>query len=399
MKPINRTYSTERQNCLVKTSTPVYFISFITLGLFASILGPTLPNLAENTSTSLSDIGLLFTARSLGYIIGSLQGGRAFDRFPGHILLASILIILGSVISFIPLVNWIWILIALIFLLGIGEAILDVGVNLLIVWKYRGKAGPFLNALHFCFGIGAFLSPILVAQAILITGEINWAFWFLSFFAFPIALWFLQPKSPKPTNNNCSNHRDQKNLFFVVIVATLFTLYVGAEVSYGGWIFTFTTEQGLGDSTSAAYLTSAFWGALTIGRLLGIPLANHMRPQKIIFFDLIGCLISLGVILFFANNYLAIWVGTLGLGLSMASFFPTMMAFAEKRIDLNGQITRWFFFAAGIGGMVLPWLFGILFESIGALQAMWAIMIDLILALGLFGLGNLLLKKNLTNIS
>jgi MFS transporter, FHS family, Na+ dependent glucose transporter 1 len=396
MKFFNQTHSTEYQNHPLKTGTFVYFISFITLGLFASILGPTLPYLAKNTSTSLSEIGLLFTARSLGYIVGALQGGNAFDRFPGHKLLAAILISLGVVGTLIPFVYWIWILIALIFLLGIGEAVLDIGVNLLIVWKYRGKAAPFLNALHFCFGIGAFLSPIFVAQAILITGKINWAFWLLLFLALPIALWFLQIKSPEPTNNNDNNDPQPQNLFLVIMVATLFTLYVGAEVSYGGWIFTFTTEQGLGNSTSAAYLTSAFWGALTLGRLLGIPIANRINPKKIILFDLIGCLICLGIILFFQDNYLAIWVGTIGLGFAMASYFPTMMAFAERRIDLSGQITRWFFFAAGIGGMVLPWLFGILFESLGAIPAMWAIMIDLIIALTLFGLGNLVLDKNPT---
>jgi len=37
-----------------------------------------------------------------------------------------------------------------------------------------------MNALHFFFGVGAFVSPIIVAQAILMTGDITWAYWVLA---------------------------------------------------------------------------------------------------------------------------------------------------------------------------------------------------------------------------
>ena len=372
--------------------TLVYFASFITLGLFTSILGPTLPGLAENTNTRLSEIGILFTARSLGYMFGSLRGGKAFDRFSGHYLLATVLIFLGCVVVIVPLIHRLWLLASLLFLLGIGEAGLDVGVNLMMVWAHRGRAGPFLNALHFFFGIGAFLSPIIVAQVLIMSGNITGAFWSLTFFAFPIALWLLRIKSPDLHQNNHDYNDDQQNLFLVLLISTLFVLYVGAEVSFGGWIFTYTVSLGLGDSTTAAYMTSAFWGALTVGRLFGIPLSGRVSPRKILLIDLMGCLFCLSIVLFFPNSYLAIWVGTIGLGLFMASFYPTVLAFAEKRIVLSGQITRWFFFASGIGGMILPWLFGILFETTSPQWAMRAIMIDLLLALVLFVVGISMLK-------
>jgi len=43
---------------------------------------------------------------------------------------------------------------------------------------------------------------------------------------------------------------------------------VGVEVAYGGWIFTYAVKVfGMGE-TEADYLSSAFWGAITLGRLL-----------------------------------------------------------------------------------------------------------------------------------
>jgi FHS family Na+ dependent glucose MFS transporter 1 len=175
---------------------------------------------------------------------------------------------------------------------------------------------------------------------------------------------------------------------FVALIATLLFLYVGAEVSFGGWIYTYATALGLGSETSAAYLTSAFWGALTVGRLLAIPVAGRLRPRRFILIDLLGCIISLGIILLFAQSYAATWIGTIGLGLSMASFFPTMLAYAARRMATRGSITRWFFVGSGAGGMLLPWLIGQLFETFSPRVILVVILTDILLTLGLFLLSN-----------
>ncbi len=49
-----------------------YYTAFIGLGLVNASLGPTLAGLAANTQTHLSTISILFTARALGYMGGSL---------------------------------------------------------------------------------------------------------------------------------------------------------------------------------------------------------------------------------------------------------------------------------------------------------------------------------------
>ena len=149
----------------------------------------------------------------------------------------------------------------------------------------------------------------------------------------------------------------------VVLVALFFFLYVGAEVSFGGWIYTYALRQTGADfatdpqlSASAAYLASAFWGALTAGRLLAIPLALRLRARTILFFDLLGALLSVGALLIWPGVWNVIWAGTLGAGVCMASIFPTTLVLAERRMPLNGRVTGWFFVGAGAGGMGLPWL-------------------------------------------
>ena len=179
-----------------KTSkTIAYYVSFVALGLGFASLGPTLPSLAAHTRTELSQISFLFTAHSLGYLLGSLLVGRSYDRVPGHPLMAIALITMISMLVLVPLISLWWLLVAVLLVLGFGEGTLDVGGNTLLVWVHRDNVGPFMNGLHFFFGAGAFLAPIIIARAVLISGDITWAYWALALLISPIAVWlFFLPR-------------------------------------------------------------------------------------------------------------------------------------------------------------------------------------------------------------
>jgi fucose permease len=92
----------------------------------------------------------------------------------------------------------------------------------------------------------------------------------------------------------------------------------------------------------------------------------------------------MAIILLLPGSYWAVWAGALGLGMSMASVFPTLLAYADRRMNMTGQVSRWFFVGTGAGGMFLPWLMGRLFSQAGAVSVMWAVMIDMVAGLGLF---------------
>ena len=72
-----------------------YFAAFIGLGLLVASLGPTLSRLADNTQSDLSQISYLFTAKALGFILGSLAGGYIYDRIPGHPIMAAMFFLIA----------------------------------------------------------------------------------------------------------------------------------------------------------------------------------------------------------------------------------------------------------------------------------------------------------------
>lgn len=367
---------------LLKTAG--YYAAFVALGLANASLGPTLPGLAEQMQARLSEISYLFTARSLGYLLASLLGGRLYDRLPGHTLMATMLLLIAAMLALAPLMPALWLLLIIMLLLGIAESGVDIGGNTLLVWTHGDKVGPFMNGLHFFFGLGAFLAPIIIAQALLLGGGVTWAYWTLALLMLPPAAWLLRRSSPTLPTVSAGDALRPVNGPLVALFALFFFVYVGAEIGYGGWIFTYTVARGLGSETIAAYLTSAFWGALTAGRLLSIPLAARLRPRAILGLDLAGCLGSVAVILLWPQSLAAVWLGTLGLGLSMASIFPTTFSLAERHIPISGRVTGWFFVGASLGGMSLPWLIGQLFELIGPHVTILAIMAALIAATAVF---------------
>jgi MFS transporter, FHS family, Na+ dependent glucose transporter 1 len=371
--------SVDYRQALLKTVG--YYAAFIALGLVSASLGPTLPGLAKNTSSQLSQISLLFAARSSGYLAGSLFGGRLYDRMTGHPVMSGSLLLMAGMMGAAPLLTQLGMLAGAIFVLGMAEGALDVGGNTLLVWVHQEKVGPFMNGLHFFFGVGAFLSPLIIAWAMPENGTIVRAYWTLALLQLPAALWLLRLSSPAGHATSADVSSERPNGRLVTLIVLFFFFYTGAEVAFGGWIYSYAVGLRLSSHAVAAYLTSAFWGALTLGRLLAVPLAVRFPSRSILLADCLGCLTSLAILLLGSHSLTATFVGTCGGGLSMASIFPAALSLAQGRMRITGQVTGWFFVGASAGGMVLPWLIGQFFETVGPRATIVILFIDMTAAM------------------
>ncbi len=385
-------WASGRQARLVKTSA--YYLAFIVLGLTTASFGPTLPGVAAHVRSTISQVSYLFVLRSLGYLIGSVMAGRLYDRVKGHPIMAIVVAIMAVTMFLVPIVPLLFLVGAILFVLGVAEGLLDVGVNTLIVWVHRDEIAPYMNGLHFFFGLGAFLSPIIIAQAVLYSGDIYWAYWALALLMLPSV--FLYSRIPSPAHGSASAAATSRPALplLIALLALFDFFYVGAEVAYGGWIFTYATALKLGSQTIAAYLTSGFWGALTAGRLLSIPIGGRFSPRNILFVDLLVVLAGLALIQAMPGSFLMLWIGTIAVGMGMASIFPTVLNLAERHMAITGNVTSWFFVGSSLGGMTLPWIVGQLFDRVGPQVTMRGVTTNMVLDLALFGLIVLYLQRS-----
>ncbi len=364
--------------------TAAYYLAFILLGLGSGVEGPTLLKLAEHTSSALDQISSMFIFGSLGYLLGSLLGGWIYDRVSGHRFMAGILVGLGILIALVPMATSLWVLLVIVLILGFTKGALDVGCNTLLLWVHNEAVNPFMNGLHAFFGLGAFIAPLIVASVLSATGDVYWVFWIFAIAAFPIAalVWSL----PSPTSRPVP--RQHENTAFPVLPVTVmvlcFVLYVGGEVGYGNWIYTYAFKLNFETEVTAAYLTSAFWGSFALARLFGVWVSTRAKPTTILLIDFAGSLISLGLILVFRQSDIILWAGTILFGISEASIFPTFMNLAEERLHITGTIAGLFLLGAGTGGMILPWLIGQVFDKVGGGAMMGMIVANVILNVVMF---------------
>ncbi len=380
-------HPTDRHSARPLLLTAAYYASFILLGLATAAEGPSLPTLAKHTASGLDRISLIFVTGALGYLIGSLAGGRAYDRWRGHRVMAAMLLCMTLAAVVYPLASVLGVLLLATFIMGFAKGAVDVGCNTLLQWVHDGNVGPYMNGLHFAFGLGSFFAPILLARTLAATGDIYWAFWVIAILIVPLAFWLWLLPSPAVAGEADGPAARTVSLAPVLLVVLAFFLYVGAEVGFSNWLYTYAITLDLEDTIRAAYLTSVFWALFTLGRLLGVWVSTRLAPGLILALDFIGCLLSLACIAAFPSSVALLWLGSAALGLSMASIFPTILMLAGEKLQVSGTVTGWFLVGAGAGGMLLPWLIGNAFTSSGPHTMLVLVLADLVLdALVLVGL-------------
>ncbi|XP_039604436.1 major facilitator superfamily domain-containing protein 4A [Polypterus senegalus] len=136
---------------------------------------------------------------------------------------------------------------------------------------------------------------------------------------------------------------------------------------YSGFVYSYAVAPPVHLSHKVAgYLNSVFWGAITVGRLISIPLSYRFRPATLLFFNLSGVIITVFLLTIFYNSSPFLFVGTWFLGMFVSSVFPCMVAYTEDILEYQGCATSVLVTLAGLGEMVLQLIVGTVIYSEGS---------------------------------
>jgi len=142
-------------------------------------------------------------------------------------------------------------------------------------------------------------------------------------------------------------------------------VYVGAEVTIGGWIVTFL-DQLRGGGPSAGYVSSGFWGGITVGRFILWPVTDRIGKSRAIY--VYGALaIGFELIVWRVPDLITNAVAVAMVGLVLGPLYPIVMNISAEvlpRWILAGSIG----FIASIGQMgsaIFPFLTGLLATHYG----------------------------------
>jgi MFS transporter, FHS family, Na+ dependent glucose transporter 1 len=370
-----------------------YFAAFVVIGLSGGLLGPALPHLAEATGSTLGQIALLFTARALGNMLGSVGTGLLVDRLPGHRVLVVMLVLLAAGLALVPFGQTLALLMALAFLLGLAEVSVNASANTLLLWTHGIRSAPWVSALHFCFGLGNMLAPLALVAVLAPTGEIHGAFWLVALLALAVCVPLARLPSPRARADDGGPRTppppgDARRLALLLL---LFGLYVGTEVTFAGWITAYATRVGESPGR-AALLVTLFWITLSAGRLVAIPLLRRFTPWRVL-------RLCLGLGMATALSLQVGWLPLPGVallfGLACSAIFPTLFGLSNQLMTMSGRTTGWIFLAAGGGAMGVPSLAGPLLEGLGTRSFPWL----LVALMGLMALGLVALRARVARLA
>jgi fucose permease len=359
---------TERKRRLAFAYYAVIFLE----GTVLAAIGPALDALQDQSGSTTGRIALLFTATSLGYIVGSLAAGRFYGRVRGNLLIAAALMAAALISASIPVLGSFWLLIAAFALNGAALGCVDVGSNTLLVWMFRERVPPYMNTLHLAFGVGAFLSPLIIDRFAVATGDATTAYWLLAALMVPVALVLTRiPEPESPGGNGRIPPVVRSHRLFLGLMILFFFMHVGAESILGGWVFSYADDLQIHTETAARVLNSAYWGGLVLGRLAAIPLSIRLSPRAMLWLDLLAAGIGLGLIALFPESVPALWIGTIVFGAAIGPVFAGCINYTGQRIPITGPVTSTFLIGAGLGSMTLPWVVGQFFERQSPRSLLW----------------------------
>jgi len=358
--------------------TAAYFAAYFMLGAIMASLGPTLPGLAENVGVTLATMGMVFSARSFGYLSGALLGGWLYDRVAGNRVLALWAVLSSLSLWLLPDAAIFVILAVLMFVIGLSQGANDVGCNTQLARVHGSKVGPYLNAMFFFAGLGSFLIPLLIGAVSMESG-----YQILALGLLPVALLlFLTPSPARQSETHTTT--EGVSSVFLILFALLAFIYVGTEVSFGGWILSYY-QSANPDAESASYmLNSFFYLAILIGRFLAILLAVFLRPRHQIWMFLGGAALSAALMSLLPAQPWSIWLGTVGMGLSIAAIFPTTFNYVGSKAQLSGKQNGLVWAVGSLGAIILPWVIGKTFDLQGVLNMMSILLVLWLIASGLF---------------
>lgn len=341
-------------------STYIYLLSFILIGMCYGALGPSLPAFVEKLQKNIGALGIFFSVKAIGGMIGSLFVARLFDHLNSHKIMGFFVLLLGICVISIPFTSSYIFLIIIFFLCGILEITIDVGGNVLVLWQHKKKSPPYMSALHVCFGIGAFISPLFVAFSLKNQNSILPAYLII---AAPMVLFvpFMMLRAPEEEKKQKNEEKGKTDLKTILIFCAFFFIYVGLEGGFGGFLPSYSIKMGYLDKVSGSYLASLFFLTLTLGRVLTIPLSAVIKLKNLLIINSIAAIFFV-LILLLPTGAAGLWISAAGLGLSISGMFPGIFSTAERKMHVSGKVSGFFTGGASFGAIIIPWSLGKLLQ-------------------------------------
>ena len=351
----------------------VIYLIFISLGLPDSLLGSGWPNMQLAFDVPSSYAGYVSMAISFMTIISALISPRLIKRFHTKwIVIVSIFLTILGLLGFSFSGNY-WMLFLIAIPYGLGAGAIDASVNHYVANHYSGAA---MNFLHCFYGVGAVISPYIMALAL---SRASWKEGYrwtafvqagiLLVVIFSIPLWKKgEEKATDDEIRNSSGIREALRVPGVIFTLIAFFAYCAGEATCFLWVPSYFagTKSGLSDQLIASF-GSLIFGGLMLGRLISGFVSNKLGDRRLIRIGIALEVIGIIMVIIPGTHFIFTAVAFVIIGIGMGPVYPAIQHMAPGNFGKRNSaaVIGLQMASAYAGSTFMPMVFGLLQQYIG----------------------------------
>ncbi len=356
---------------------PTWIAGLLATGMGVALLGSVKVSLARRLQMDEARVGGLVSMFGFAMIPVMLAMGFLTDLLDKQVVMIAGSLLMVASLLILSRAGRYWDAIVAVLLLSAGWSGLINVLNVLMQPAFGGEQTYAMNLGNFFFGLGAFLTPLIIAfllqragftPALLVLAA-------LALLSGVLALGLDFAQLTKPASEEAAAQVASGGaaagitlllghpVMWLCALGLLF--YAPLEATMAAWATTYLGERGLSEGLAATFL-SAFWLAFMTSRLATALLVDYFPLPKagptMLIIVLSGlCVFVWAGVVFSRSRGMAIAM-VIAAGLVYGPTFPTLVGslldnLAEYK-PLHGRAVGLFFAIGGIGWSVIPMLIG-----------------------------------------
>lgn len=350
----------------------VIYLIFISLGLPDSLLGSGWPAMHVTFSVPSSYAGYVSMTISFMTILSALLSPMMIKRFHTKwIVIVSIFLTIIGLMGFSISTSY-----AMLFVFalpyGLGAGSIDASVNHYVAKNYSGSV---MNFLHCFYGLGAVISPNIMAAALSTTSWNDGYRWtaYIQIFILLICiislpLWRKNETASLEKKEEAAGIGEALKRPGVVLTLIAFFAYCSGEAICFLWTSSYFAgvKEGLSDRLIASF-GSLIFGGLMLGRLISGFISNRIGDQLLIRIGIFVEVLGILLVMLPVTSYVPAAIGFVVIGTGMGPVYPTLQHMAPTSFGerYSAAVIGLQMASAYVGTTFMPMIFGNIQELIG----------------------------------
>ncbi|WP_026508712.1 MFS transporter [Butyrivibrio sp. MC2013] len=365
----------------------IIYLIFISLGLPDSLLGSGWPKMQVFFGVPSSYAGYVSMTICFMTIISALFSPKFIKKIHTKwIVIVSIFLTVIGLFGFSVCTSY-YMLFIFAIPFGLGAGAIDAAVNHYVANHYSGAVMSFL---HCFYGVGAMISPSIMAAAL---KHARWnegyrwtAYLQIAILVVVILSLPLWSKSESVEEEeelkNGAGIRETIKAPGVVLTLIAFFAYCSGEAICFVWTPSYFagTKAGLSDGLIASF-GSLIFGGLMLGRMISGFISNKLGDRLMIRLGIAVELVGILMVFIPTSGYIAAAIGFVIIGTGMGPVYPSIQHMAPENFGkrYSAAAIGLQMASAYVGSTFMPTIFGITQQSVG----IWIMPVFLLVFAGL----------------